>query len=409
MASIRNRGTKRGRPNWVIEYTDIDGRRKCCPSKQPTKQQAELRAGEIEARIGKGLPGVAPRPVAKTTAPLMDDWLKSTRNRNRDKDAQRIRKHLVPYFGGLPLKSITLPVVLGWLSDLRAGTAATSKTMKAKGRKKPKTKPLSEASIRYLLAELSLFFAWAVDTGIADINPAKMVPRAKRPKGESKSTTPWIDNDADVLLIFRALPEPINFMFYLANRCGLRQGEAAGLRMADVATLDTAIHVRFSFDGPLKEARPGKPRWKWAPSPYDAPAVLGPWIARREAEGAQGDDLLFPADARIKGGPCRGAFIIDNWKRVRATLGPKLAGMTWYQITRHSFVSRCLKGGASMDEVSGAVGHTSVETTRQYYAHFERVDFSPTLRAGLGLDTGPGEIVPLRGLQGARTAKENKA
>jgi integrase len=57
--------------------------------------------------------------------------------------------------------------------------------------------------------------------------------------------------------------------------------------------------------------------------------------------------------------------------------------LTWYQATRHSFVSRSLKSGASLDEVSAAVGHSSPMVTRAYYDHFVRKTFSPTLRQGI--------------------------
>jgi len=75
-------------------------------------------------------------------------------------------------------------------------------------------------------------------------------------------------------------------------------------------------------------------------------------------------------------------FIHRRWcetrKAVEVTLG-------WYEATRHSFVSRSFSGGASLDEVSAAVGHSSPVVTRRYYDHFLRKAFSPALRAGLGL------------------------
>jgi len=72
--------------------------------------------------------------------------------------------------------------------------------------------------------------------------------------------------------------------------------------------------------------------------------------------------------------------------------------MTWYQATRHSFVSRHLSRGASVDEVSAAVGHSSLVVTRRFYDHFIRRTFSPKLRAGLGLVAKQegGRVVPMR-------------
>ena len=70
--------------------------------------------------------------------------------------------------------------------------------------------------------------------------------------------------------------------------------------------------------------------------------------------------------------------------------------MTWYEATRHSFVSRHLANGASLDEVSAAVGHSSPVVTKRLYDHFIRRSFSPRLRTGLGLSQPtPGRIVPM--------------
>lgn len=71
--------------------------------------------------------------------------------------------------------------------------------------------------------------------------------------------------------------------------------------------------------------------------------------------------------------------------------------MTWYHATRHSFVSRHLSGGASLDEVSAAVGHSSPVVTKRFYDHYVRRSFSPKLRAGLGLGAEKtGKIVQMR-------------
>ena len=51
--------------------------------------------------------------------------------------------------------------------------------------------------------------------------------------------------------------------------------------------------------------------------------------------------------------------------------------MTFYQATRHSFVSRNLDGRtASEDEVRLAVGHSSLAVTKRYYDHVIRRSFT---------------------------------
>jgi integrase len=59
--------------------------------------------------------------------------------------------------------------------------------------------------------------------------------------------------------------------------------------------------------------------------------------------------------------------------------------MTLYQATRHSFTSSRLKAGVPLDEVSGALGHSSPVVTARYYAHFIRKDYSRGMLAPLKL------------------------
>src|ERR1044071_722977 len=220
--------------------------------------------------------------------------------------------------------------------------------------------------------------------------------------------------DAIVRKLINDLEEPISFMFYLCNRSGLRSGEAAGLRMSDMAFVDEGlIRVRFSYDGPLKEDKKSEGKVKWVPAPEDCAAFLGPWLAQRKAQDAKPEDRVFPCTRR-KGLCFRKEYIEACWELAapahvgarEVTLKKKKGKvatevkptMTWYQATRHSFVSRHLAGGASLDEVSAAVGHSSPVVTKRFYDHYVRRSFSPKLRAGLGLGDKQqgGKVVPMR-------------
>ena len=181
-------------------------------------------------------------------------------------------------------------------------------------------------------------------------------------------------------------------MFYLGNRSGLRTGEISGPRMSDLGFLgEGVIRARYSYNGPLKEDKDGRGKVKWAPAAEDAAEMLGPWLARRRAEGAAPEDLVFVAPR----GGCYGKVYLNRcWHKASEECG---LSVTWYQGTRHSFVSRNLSQGATLDEVSAAVGHSSPEVTKRYYDHHVRRSFSPKLRSGLGLSGGsqaPAELIP---------------
>jgi hypothetical protein len=125
-------------------------------------------------------------------------------------------------------------------------------------------------------------------------------------------------------------------------------------------------------------------------------------------EGVAPADRVFPC-ARREGLCFRKEYIESCWEEA----APKHVGgrevllkkkgdtvenevkpkMTWYQATRHH-----LSRGASLDEVSGAVGHSSPIVTKRFYDHYVRRSFSPKLRAGLGLTakSQAGRVVPMR-------------
>lgn len=62
-------------------------------------------------------------------------------------------------------------------------------------------------------------------------------------------------------------------------------------------------------------------------------------------------------------------------------MGNRRSYLTWYQATRHAFVSRNLKNGVPLDEVSAAVGYSSPMVTKRHYYHYVRRSYSNALRA----------------------------
>jgi len=189
----------------------------------------------------------------------------------------------------------------------------------------------------------------------------RQIPVGKRPQQTQKRDIPWLNDNKKVVKLIAELPEPVNLMFYLGNRSGLRTGEIAGLRMADMAYLkDGTVRVRYSYGGPLKEDKGSAGKMKWVPAAADASEFLGMWLKRRKLQGAKAEDLVFPAPVAPNSkrrGPWQGyrkEHVEDCWDEAAKACKVSL---TWYQATRHSFVTRNLEAGASLDEVSEAVGH----------------------------------------------------
>ncbi len=348
MASLRRRGPRSAR-KWYVRFET--GR--AVDDKRPQTDrllkgvindfQAKQELARVERELAAGrdpFPGPAVVPAA--VKPLLESWRDSLANRNAADDRSKVKKHLVPKFGGQTIDQIDLPLVMDWIDELGASG-------------------LSAQTQRHLLNLLSRFFSWAIERGQASFNPVKMVPQGKRPSPAQKAIGEWLEDDGKVPGLMKALGPVVGLMFYLANRSGMRLGEVCGLTMGDLEFLhEGVVLVGHSYGGPLKEDRRGLGKTKWVPAPADASEVLHLHLARRRLHGAKADDLVFPfapakpQNRRRTSGwtGYRKEYVEACWDDAAKACG---VGLSWYAATRHSFVSRSLKNGASLDEVSAAV------------------------------------------------------
>jgi hypothetical protein len=86
-------------------------------------------------------------------------------------------------------------------------------------------------------------------------------------------------------------------------------------------------------------------------------------------------EAALRASLRISAPTTRCGRSRSLWRNAADTCKVEL---TWYQATRHSFVGRNLGAGASLDEVSSAIGHGPPAVTKGFYDHFIRKTFSGT-------------------------------
>jgi len=396
---VAGKRVKVGEPFFCAKYNTgivVDGvakfAQKAVPADHATGRVAARRwADQYELEQQKKLKeGVVEEREPELAGDLIDTWKKTLTNRNADDDRGRIDRHIRPAFAHRKISDLSLKLVLAWVDQMKAGTAPKQYGTTRRGRRAEK---LSGASMRANLNLLSRFCSWCVERGDLQFSPVRQIPMGRRPRQAARSDIAWLDDDKKVRTIIRALGEPVGLMFYLGNRSGLRPGEIWGLRMSDLGFLsEGVIRVRFSYDGPLKEDKHSEGKSKFVPSPDDAEQALASWLEQRRAAGAEPEDRVFPLPDKktpkgriVKRSSTEEAhkqYLEEAWNGVRKKL--KLS-LSWYSATRHSFVSRNLAAGASLDEVSAAVGHSSPLVTRRFYDHFVRKSFSPTLRSGLGL------------------------
>lgn len=326
MASVFFRGPASD-PKWFARFRDERGKWRSRRVQQQTKEAAldVARGMEAEAerrRLGLASPEGAERPCAE----LFDAWICSLRNKSAYDDRNRTKNHLVPRFGAMPLREVTVEVITAWISDMRTAGAIAPGTQ------------------RHLLNSMSRFFTWSIQRGWARGNPVRdLPPRLWPPRVYLKlEDGPWISGDETILSVMGALPDPFRLMFYIGVMSGARMGEIAGLRLSDVADAGRGvIYCRFSY----KDSQ----RPRQLPAPDDAMKYLGPWIERRRSEGATGEDFLFVKEF---GRHFRKEHIEYQWER----FGHPIVKMGWAKATRDSFAMRRLTEGGSVTDVAATIG-----------------------------------------------------
>jgi hypothetical protein len=90
---------------------------------------------------------------------------------------------------------------------------------------------LAPSTVLLLMRLLSTLSTDLIEQGHATKNPARMLPRSTkrliRPSHDPR-TTPFVEKRADVVRIYKTLPEPINVACALGALAGLRTGRSWG-------------------------------------------------------------------------------------------------------------------------------------------------------------------------------------
>jgi integrase len=339
-----------------------------------TKKQALQELARVERDVAAGQDPFPKRLVPAAVKALLESWAGGLTNRNAPSDRTLVRKHLVPRFGRLSIEEITVAVIKEWLRDLAASS-------------------LSPQTQRHALGTLSRFFGWLIEEERTTLNPVKMIPLSKRPVVVHKPRA-WLETpeqEAKLPDLIAALPAPVDLMFALSNRSGMRLGEVCGLRMSDLDDLPRGfIRVSHSYGGPLKEDKRGVGKVKKVPAPIDAEEVLKLHLARRRLNGAKADDLVFVPTKpsrrpRTKGWEgFRKEHINHLWRAACKACGLVDAEdnptVTFYGATRTTAASRAARADVPIEQISTSLGHSSSDLTQKHYVQHVREDFALALR-----------------------------
>jgi integrase len=247
-----------------------------------------------------------------------------------------LRVQVLPTWERVPLREVTHSDVARWVAHLVS-------------------EGLSARTVHKAHRVLSLVLDLAVRDGRLTRNPAVGVRLPRAAQGRKRFLTA-----AEVAALAEASGRDRVLVYVLAY-CGLRFGEAAGLRVGDVDFLRRRLKVERSVsdvDGHLVLTTPKTHHAREVPMPAFVAAMLADTTHGRSA-----DSPLFtsPVGALLRGNN----FRRRSFDRAAASIG--LPGLTPHEL-RHTAASLAVSAGANVKAVQRMLGHASAAMTLDVYA-----------------------------------------
>lgn len=355
MASIRKR-PNRPKP-WEAVYRDPDGRQRTRTFARKIDAQRFLTT--VEADLLRGT-FVDPSAGKVTFREFSEGWLaaQAVDAKTLEGVASRLRAHLVPAFGDLELRAIRPSTVQAWLGGA--------------------SRDLSPGYVRLLLSSLSSVLGAAVDDGLIVGNPCR-ARSVKAPSVPPGRVVPWTVEQ--VRGVVEAHPARYQTLPVVGAGCGLRQGEAFGLRVEDVDFLGRVLHVRQQvkhLTGGMVFAPPKRGKTRTVPLPDAVAVALAehirlfppgpvtlPW--REPGAAVKTERLIFTNTAG--GALNRGSFNDRAWKPALVAAGVEPTRHNGFHALRHTFASVLLDGGVSIRALADYLGHADPGFTLRVYTH----------------------------------------
>ncbi|QVT77658.1 Putative prophage phiRv2 integrase [Nocardioides aquaticus] len=260
-----------------------------------------------------------------------------------------LASRLLPYFGELPLRDVTLSEIKAWRASLNASTESTN-----------------AAAYRLLRSLLQA----AEEEELIDRAPPKI--RGASGARVKRAAVPATFDELAVII--DAMPERLKLLIVLAAFVGLREGELLELRRSDVDGVTGRIDVTRKVD---KDANPsargacpkcGRPistpktrsgvRTVHVPPPFLK--MLQQHLLQYSAEGPNG--LLFPGD-RTDHMSVR--YLMDRYRPAREAAGRP--DLTLHHL-RHTALTLAGQHGATAAELQARAGHAS-QAAMAIYQH----------------------------------------
>lgn len=268
------------------------------------------------------------------------------------------RVYVEPRWGATPVGSVKPTAVETWIGELAAGSAVTARVKKQSSAIGPRSATVTLRALGVLAGILDA----AVRDGRLPRNPARGARNL--PQKNSSKRRRYL-TDAEVIRLATAADDStLSTLVMVLAYCGIRWGEAIGLRVADLNMLRHRIHVNQSaveVDGTIIVGAPKN--WEKRTVPF------ADFLTAPLAQLCKGK----PSSALVFAGP-RGEFL----RRPKTSAGTSswfLTALTEAGVERltphdlrHTAASLAVSSGANVKAVQRMLGHKSAAMTLDTYA-----------------------------------------
>jgi integrase len=336
--------------------TETGPKRKTIYSK--TRKEAAEKLSEALANRDKG---IVFDSGGMTVAQWMERWLEDSAKGDLGHRAYanyklQIRRHISPAFGRIKLSRLTGAHIQAlYAAKLRDG--------------------LKPSSVRYIHAVLHRALEQAVRFNLIPFNPAS---RVDPPKVRQEEITP-LDAEHARSFLDEVKDDRYECLYVLSLTCGLRMGEALGLKWQDIDLEAGSLRVNRQLQrmrrdgeksGTLIFSEPKNASRRIVDLPQRALEALKShqkWQAeeRLRATDYENLGLVF---ATAKGTPLDAQNIVNrHFKPLLKHAG--LPDIRWHDL-RHTYATLLLARGTHPTYVQKSLGHASVQLTLDRYSHW---------------------------------------
>ncbi len=368
---------KQGKNRYFIVFSIIDpetGKRKQkWVSAGRTRRDAEAKKVELIGDINAGTyKDLKPATFRQFVEDEKEGWLKTYKSKLKPSTfgsyENIICNHFFPAFGDRSLTQITTSLLQRYVTDrgkeVRKGKVAKSKTV------------INEIVV------MKLIFQYALKWGYLKTDPALYVERPKHEKEEMQILTP-----EEIRAFLNHVNPKYALLFFTALATGMRRGELLGLQWDSIDWTHNQIHVKQALDNTTKQL--STPKTKAARRKIDIFPDLALELKKHKLAQGRGDEGFVFCDE--KGKPLDPDNLVKR-EFLPALVRAEVKRVRFHDL-RHTNVSIRIEEGQNLVYISKQIGHSSVKTTLDVYAHLmKEANPEQALKLGRALGFGVEQI-----------------